>query len=42
MFKVNIYFCDDECEGAEIDCPDCGGTAIVNDSGVYCPDCSNE
>ena len=28
-------------EGAEIDCPDCGGTAIVTDSGIYCPDCAN-
>lgn len=27
-------------EGVEIDCPNCGDDAIVNDSGVYCPTCS--
>lgn len=43
--KTSIYFrkmhsgirCDRE--GAETDCPNCGGDAIVNDSGIYCPDC---
>lgn len=36
-----IYFKDPE--GAEIDCPDCGSAAIVNDGGLVCsnPDCSN-
>ena len=29
-------------EGVEVDCPDCGGDAIANDSGVYCPDCNNQ
>ena len=28
-----------EPEGVEIDCPTCGETAIVNDTGVYCPNC---
>ena len=41
MIKMTkIYF--GEPEGVEIDCPDCGGTAIVTDSGVYCPDCAND
>lgn len=44
---MNIYYCkgaDDaeEVEGAEVDCPKCGGTAIQTDSGIYCPDCANE
>jgi DNA-directed RNA polymerase subunit RPC12/RpoP len=30
---------DPDPEGAETDCPDCGGGAIVNDDGIYCPDC---
>lgn len=30
-----------EYEGTETDCPTCGGDAIVNDSGVFCPDCDN-
>lgn len=29
-------------EGAEVDCPDCGGDAIHNDSGTYCPDCDGK
>ena len=35
---INGVYC---CEGIEIDCPNCGGEAIANDTGVYCPDCSN-
>lgn len=38
----SMYRCvdvPDDVEGAEIDCPDCDGEAIVTDSGVYCPDC---
>lgn len=42
MFKDNIHFYGDDCEGAEIDCPYCSGTAIVTDSGTYCPDCADE
>lgn len=38
MSRTRIFF--DGPEGAEIDCPDCGGDAIVNDSGVFCPTCS--
>lgn len=33
---------DSQREGAEIDCPNCGGEAIMTDTGVYCPDCANE
>lgn len=33
---------NDQPEGVEIDCPECGGDAIVNDSGVYCPNCSEK
>lgn len=29
----------DDNEGAEYDCPDCSGTAIMTDDGGYCPDC---
>ena len=29
-------------EGAEVDCPDCGNPAIHNDSGTYCPECSEK
>lgn len=36
---ARVYFCDPE--GSEVDCPDCGETAIVNDSGVYCPNCAD-
>ena len=38
---MRVFFCD-EPEGSEIDCPDCGGDAISNDDGVYCPTCSNQ
>lgn len=38
MKKTTVYFANDgNPEGAEIDCPDCGGDAIHNDSGTYCP-----
>ena len=30
-----------EREGAETDCPTCGGDAIVNDSGTFCSNCDN-
>lgn len=33
---------DKQPEGAEVDCPDCGGEAIMTDGGIYCPDCANE
>jgi Zn finger protein HypA/HybF involved in hydrogenase expression len=33
------YYYDPEPEGAETDCPDCGGEAIANDDGIYCPEC---
>lgn len=38
---ARIYFCDPD--GAEVDCPDCGSDAIVNDDGLVCsnPDCPN-
>jgi len=38
-YMRRVYFCS-EPEGVETDCPDCGGEAIANDSGVYCPECS--
>lgn len=38
MMKFTVYFANDgNPEGAEIDCPDCGGDAIHNDSGTFCP-----
>lgn len=40
MFKQSVFYC--EPEGAEIDCPDCGETAIVTDGGVCCPTCRDE
>ena len=44
---MRVYFCSNdepECDepyGEPIDCPDCGGSATVNDSGVVCdnPSC---
>jgi len=30
---------NDEPEGAEFDCPECGETAIMTDEGAYCPNC---
>lgn len=33
-FKIRLMV-----EGAEIDCPKCGRTAIVNDQGTFCPKC---
>ncbi len=43
MRKYRIYFADEQPEGAEIDCPYCGGEAIQNDDGTYCPnpDCES-
>ena len=32
--KIHVF---SDVEGAEIDCPDCGGSAIYNDGGVCCP-----
>ena len=39
---IRMFCYDSTPEGAEIDCPDCGGSAIVTDDGVYCPDCGND
>lgn len=44
--KKRIYFYgpeDEDNEGVEVDCPDCGSDAIVNDDGLVCsnPDCPN-
>ena len=38
---AKVYYCDPE--GVEVDCPDCGEDAIVNDDGLVCsnPDCPN-
>lgn len=39
---LKVYFADDgEAEGAEFDCPYCGGDAIQNDTGSTCsnPSC---
>lgn len=33
---------DKQRKGVEIDCPKCGNTAIVNDCGVYCPNCTGK
>ena len=38
MLKVRVIYCGQP-EGAEIDCPYCGETAIVTDDGIYCPNC---
>lgn len=35
-------FTEKEPEGVEIDCPNCEETAIVNDTGVYCPTCEGK
>lgn len=36
MITTKVFF--SEPEGCEVDCPDCGGEAIANDFGVYCPE----
>lgn len=41
---LRLYCNDDnQPEGIETDCPDCGSDAIVNDSGLVCSneDCPN-
>lgn len=31
-----IIYCHDRDEGAVTDCPSCGSTAVVTDSGIRC------
>lgn len=38
---LNVLFYAPTPEGAEIDCPDCGDTAIITNDGVFCPTCGS-